>query len=238
MNAIEQIKAEIERLKKMYNINAIGIDRIEVVADLDNLLSFIDTLQPSCPQASDSLEKAAEEYAYTNWRSEDYHEGASEGIPFDPIGYTEKIFKAGANWQKNSEARTFKAAMEAELKNLEDPNYQGPTDEREKAYCLWRIQRNNVTEEEIWKAACEWQKEQFFSDTDLLIDIAHTKGVEYQKQETIKALKEIRDSYAIYRAAGASQVAFAAQTRTALIDGIIKLLEGTRKEDIQELNIQ
>lgn len=44
------------------------------------------------------LNKAAEEYAYTNWESEDYHEGASEGMPFDPIGHTEKCFKAGAEW--------------------------------------------------------------------------------------------------------------------------------------------
>ena len=39
----------------------------------------------------------AEEYAYTNWEDENYHEGAAEGLPFDPIGHTEKTFKAGAN---------------------------------------------------------------------------------------------------------------------------------------------
>ena len=46
------------------------------------------------------LNKAAEEYAYTNWESDDYHEGASEGMPFDPIGHTEKCFIAGAEWQR------------------------------------------------------------------------------------------------------------------------------------------
>lgn len=45
-----------------------------------------------------NLEEAAEEYAFTNWEDNDYHEGASEGVPFDSIGYTEKVFKAGAKW--------------------------------------------------------------------------------------------------------------------------------------------
>lgn len=39
----------------------------------------------------------AEKYAYTNWESDDYHDGAADGLPFDAIGHTEKSFKAGAN---------------------------------------------------------------------------------------------------------------------------------------------
>ena len=50
--------------------------------------------------ASEDLEQASEEYAYTNWESDDYHEGASEGKPFDAIGYTQKCFIDGAQWQK------------------------------------------------------------------------------------------------------------------------------------------
>lgn len=50
--------------------------------------------------ASEDLEKASEEYAYTNWESDDYHEGASEGKPFDAIGHTQKCFIDGAQWQK------------------------------------------------------------------------------------------------------------------------------------------
>ena len=46
----------------------------------------------------DELEKAAEEYAYNNWEDNDYHTGASEGLPFDAIGHTKKCFKAGAEW--------------------------------------------------------------------------------------------------------------------------------------------
>ena len=49
---------------------------------------------------SEDLEKASEEYAYTNWESDDYHEGASEGKPFDAIGHTQKCFIDGAEWQK------------------------------------------------------------------------------------------------------------------------------------------
>ena len=45
-----------------------------------------------------NLDEAAEEYAYNNWEDNDYHTGASEGLPFDAIGHTEKCFKAGAEW--------------------------------------------------------------------------------------------------------------------------------------------
>ena len=58
----------------------------------------LEKLQSSIPS---NLEEAAEEYAFTNWEDNDYHEGASEGVPFDPIGYTEKVFKAGAEWMSN-----------------------------------------------------------------------------------------------------------------------------------------
>lgn len=33
-----------------------------------------------------------------HWQDDSYHEGASEGLPFDPIGHTEKTFIAGAEW--------------------------------------------------------------------------------------------------------------------------------------------
>lgn len=39
-----------------------------------------------------------EKYAYTNGEDNDYHEGASEGLPFDPIVHTEKTFNAGVEW--------------------------------------------------------------------------------------------------------------------------------------------
>jgi hypothetical protein len=44
------------------------------------------------------IEEAAEKYAYTNWENDDYHEGAEEGMPFDPIGYLEKCFKKAATF--------------------------------------------------------------------------------------------------------------------------------------------
>lgn len=45
-----------------------------------------------------SIREKAEEYGYANWQSDDYHEGASEGLDFDPIGHTQKSFEAGANY--------------------------------------------------------------------------------------------------------------------------------------------
>lgn len=50
------------------------------------------------PKLPDSIDEAAEEYAYNNWEDNDYHTGASEGLPFDAIGHTERCFKAGAEW--------------------------------------------------------------------------------------------------------------------------------------------
>lgn len=45
------------------------------------------------------LDKASDEYAYTNWQDDEYHDGASDGLQFDPIGHTKKTFEAGANWR-------------------------------------------------------------------------------------------------------------------------------------------
>ena len=45
-----------------------------------------------------SIKEKSEEYGYTNWQSEEYHDGASEGLEFDPIGHTQKTFEAGANY--------------------------------------------------------------------------------------------------------------------------------------------
>lgn len=99
----EKILAEIERLKNTAEdyIAQGGVDCICARGNVemaDDIIKFINSL-PEEP-VSEDLEKAAEEYAYTNWASDDYHEGAAEGLPFDAIGHTEKCFKDGAKWQK------------------------------------------------------------------------------------------------------------------------------------------
>lgn len=63
-------------------------------------IEYYELLHKNTEPASEDLEKASEEYAYTNWESDDYHEGASEGKPFDAIGHTQKCFIDGAQWQK------------------------------------------------------------------------------------------------------------------------------------------
>ena len=45
-----------------------------------------------------SIKEKAEEYGYANWQSDEYHDGASEGLEFDPIGHTQKTFEAAANY--------------------------------------------------------------------------------------------------------------------------------------------
>ena len=39
-----------------------------------------------------SIKEKAEDYGYVNWQSDEYHDGASEGLEFDPIGHTQKTF--------------------------------------------------------------------------------------------------------------------------------------------------
>ena len=46
--------------------------------------------------------KAAEEYAFMNWESEDYHKGASERVSFDPIEHTKNTFIAGVEWAEKT----------------------------------------------------------------------------------------------------------------------------------------
>ena len=41
-----------------------------------------------------SIKGKAEEYAYTNWESDEYHDGDK----FDLIGHTQKAFEEGANY--------------------------------------------------------------------------------------------------------------------------------------------
>ena len=45
-----------------------------------------------------SIKEKAEEYGYANWQSDEYHDGASKGLEFVPIGHTQKTFEAGANY--------------------------------------------------------------------------------------------------------------------------------------------
>lgn len=75
------------------------------------------TLDSSLPS---NLDEAAEKYAYNNWEDNDYHTGASEGLPFDAIGHTEKCFKAGAEWMAkqgvNSEGKVFTSAFTSYIK--------------------------------------------------------------------------------------------------------------------------
>ena len=72
-----------------------------------------------------SIKEKAEEYGYTNWQSDEYHDGASEGLDFDPIGHTQKTFEAGANYvlgeilDRTSKCITVKDAYETFLECVE-----------------------------------------------------------------------------------------------------------------------
>ncbi len=99
MDKVDKINKWVkERQEQLFNSKDIYYEgKYDVLTELG---FFIDSLPEE--KASEDLKKASEDYAYTNWESDDYHEGASEGLPFDPIGHTEKTFIAGAKWQRNS----------------------------------------------------------------------------------------------------------------------------------------
>lgn len=60
-----------------------------------------------------SIKKKAEEYGYANWQSDEYHDGASEGLDFDPIGHTQKTFEAGANYVLGEIERVLQGDLES-----------------------------------------------------------------------------------------------------------------------------
>jgi hypothetical protein len=105
-NILARYKSNTESEK-----NASGGRFYAAKADEDReILSFMDSLPDE--HADEDLEKASEEYAYINWQSDEYHDGASAGLPFDAIGHTQKCFKDGANWQKQ---QIMKEAVEAHI---------------------------------------------------------------------------------------------------------------------------
>ena len=61
-----------------------------------------------------TIKEKAEEYAYTNWQSDDYHEGAE----FDAIGHTEKTFQAGANYVLEQIEEVTNICFDEELKRV------------------------------------------------------------------------------------------------------------------------
>ena len=84
----EEIQYEAQSIMQEWGSN----DSAPYVEFVEKLASM------ELPESSSNLDEAAEEYAYNNWEDNDYHTGASEGLPFDAIGHTEKCFKAGAEW--------------------------------------------------------------------------------------------------------------------------------------------
>ena len=65
-----------------------------------------------------SIKDKAEEYGYTNWQSEEYHDGASEGLPFDAIGHTQKTFEAGANYVLECIEEATNICFDEELRSM------------------------------------------------------------------------------------------------------------------------
>ena len=78
---------------------AISNDKMMPFIQPEQLAQIVDFVIKNYKHSLPSdLDEAAEDYAYNNWEDNDYHTGASEGLPFDAIGHTKKCFKAGAEW--------------------------------------------------------------------------------------------------------------------------------------------
>lgn len=97
----QKILAEIERLRKNLPWGGSAVQMTMECNCKNEAYTEIEKFINSLPEepVSEDLEEAAEKYAYENWQSDDYHDGAAEGLPFDAIGHTKKCFKAGAQWQ-------------------------------------------------------------------------------------------------------------------------------------------
>lgn len=109
---LKKVEKRLERNNSYSEEGCSAWERDKALYDSYNrTLSFIDTLEVKEPTSED-LEKASEEYAYTNWESDDYHEGASEGKPFDAIGHTQKCFIDGAQWQREQMKETLQMEYE------------------------------------------------------------------------------------------------------------------------------
>lgn len=61
-----------------------------------------------------SIKEKAEEYAYTNWESDEYHDGDE----FDPIGHTQKTFEEGANYVLEQIEEVTNICFDEELKRV------------------------------------------------------------------------------------------------------------------------
>lgn len=61
-----------------------------------------------------SIKEKAEEYAYTNWESDEYHDGDE----FDPIGHTQKVFEDGANYVLEQIEEVTNICFDEELKRV------------------------------------------------------------------------------------------------------------------------
>lgn len=48
-----------------------------------------------------SIKEKAEEYSHTKGNLNEYYDSAGEWLDFDPIGYTQRTFEAGANYVIN-----------------------------------------------------------------------------------------------------------------------------------------
>ena len=94
----DKLIAEIERRKVPFKKDMEDGVYPTYLCALMDFEDLIDNLQQEQPSIPSNLDEAAREYAYNNWEDNDYHTGASEGLPFDAIGHTEKCFKAGAEW--------------------------------------------------------------------------------------------------------------------------------------------
>lgn len=85
----------VPKIKELNLVTKTYEEQVAFYNALAMVVEIITSLQQEQPQG---LDEAAEEYAYNNWEDNDYHTGASEGLPFDAIGHTEKCFKAGTEW--------------------------------------------------------------------------------------------------------------------------------------------
>ena len=110
MNTIDKIRAEIERRKKyqleQFNkkkpdgrLNDGWAESLAIMGELEEFLSFLDTLEP----VSDDLEEAAEKKYPVYWKNYPKDGIVRSESSYDTNKQCRDAFKAGAEWQEKQD---------------------------------------------------------------------------------------------------------------------------------------
>lgn len=215
---LAKIKAEIERIRKSYDVYLARITKEDVFNDLDDFLYFLDTLEEE--PVSDDLEEAAVDIAdvllakpkdYALAAKADYWNGAHDGVIagakwqaekdtrdmcMSDNRHFEKVYQLGRTDMREQMLKELSekiaAAYQLGIKDKEQKSVEG-LDEVAKAYALDTAEDSEQYSARYlgYKDGAKWQKQH---DAEL-IEIAYNDGITIgmtkQKEQDDKELSDL-----------------------------------------------